>query len=126
MLINLLTNASDALCERPGTIQVTTGAQEVDEGELVSVLPDRSLPAGTYVFIQVTDTGCGMDEGTVQRIFDPFFTTKFTGRDSDSQRCKESFEGTMARCRSKASPDAARHFACSSPQPDGRFLTRPA
>jgi two-component system cell cycle sensor histidine kinase/response regulator CckA len=80
VLINLLTNASDALCERPGTIQVTTGAQEVDEGELVSVLPDRSLPAGTYVFIQVTDTGCGMDEGTVQRIFDPFFTTKFTGR----------------------------------------------
>jgi CheY-like chemotaxis protein/two-component sensor histidine kinase len=80
VLINLLTNASDALCERPGTIQVTTGTQEVDDGELVSVLPDRSLPAGTYVFIQVKDTGCGMDEGTVQRIFDPFFTTKFTGR----------------------------------------------
>lgn len=80
VLINLLTNASDALCERPGTIQVRTGTQHVDDGELASVLPDRRLPAGKYVFIQVTDTGCGMDEQTIQRIFDPFFTTKFTGR----------------------------------------------
>jgi two-component system cell cycle sensor histidine kinase/response regulator CckA len=66
VLVNLLTNASDALCDCPGTIQVTTGTQ--------------TLAGGTHIFIEVVDSGCGMDEATIARIFDPFFTTKFTGR----------------------------------------------
>jgi two-component system, cell cycle sensor histidine kinase and response regulator CckA len=80
VFINLLTNASDALGEHPGTIQVTAGACWVKEGELPSVLPNSRLQAGRYVFIEIADTGCGMDEATMARIFDPFFTTKFTGR----------------------------------------------
>jgi CheY-like chemotaxis protein len=80
LLINLLTNASDALGDRPGTIRLTTGTQLVSGGELAAVLPGRSLPEGPYVFVEVADTGCGMDESTIARIFDPFFTTKFTGR----------------------------------------------
>jgi two-component system, cell cycle sensor histidine kinase and response regulator CckA len=52
----------------------------VGEGELASVLLDRSLPGGLYVFVEVVDTGCGMDQSTLAKIFDPFFTTKFTGR----------------------------------------------
>src|SRR5258708_9793085 len=80
LLINLLTNASDALGDRPGTIRLTTGTQLVGEGELTSVLPDRSLPGGSYVFVEVVDTGCGMDQSTIAKIFDPFFQTKFKGR----------------------------------------------
>jgi CheY-like chemotaxis protein len=80
LLINLLTNASDALGDLPGTIRLTTGTQLVGRGELASVLPNRNLPAGQYVFIEVADNGCGMDESTIAKIFDPFFTTKFAGR----------------------------------------------
>ena len=41
---------------------------------------DDELPDGRYAFIEVEDSGCGMDPETVERIFDAFFSTKFTGR----------------------------------------------
>jgi two-component system cell cycle sensor histidine kinase/response regulator CckA len=80
LLINLLTNASDAIGDRPGTIRLTTGTQFCGDGEMPSASTGRTLPAGSYVFVEVADTGCGMEENTVARMFDPFFTTKFTGR----------------------------------------------
>ena len=38
------------------------------------------LQPGRFVWLSVSDTGCGMDEETQRRIFEPFYTTKFTGR----------------------------------------------
>jgi CheY-like chemotaxis protein/two-component sensor histidine kinase len=80
VVMNLLTNASDALEDGPGTIRVRTGQLTVDRGYLSQTYLDEDLPAGDYVFLEVSDTGCGMDSATVARIFDPFFSTKFTGR----------------------------------------------
>ncbi|NUP99344.1 MAG: response regulator [Armatimonadetes bacterium] len=80
VVMNLITNASDALGDQDGVISVTTGRMYADRGYLRSTFLDDDLPSGDYVFVEVSDTGCGMDEATRGRIFEPFFTTKFTGR----------------------------------------------
>lgn len=81
IIMNLVINGAEAIPEgRSGTVIVTTGIQEVDQGYLASTLADTPIAPGTYVSLEVHDTGIGMDQETQARIFDPFFTTKFTGR----------------------------------------------
>lgn len=78
--MNLITNASDALNGEPGEITVRTGTVQATPELLRSPDCPEELPAGRYAFIEVGDSGCGMDDNTRRRLFDPFFTTKFTGR----------------------------------------------
>ncbi len=77
VIMNLITNASDALGERSGKITITVGAMPT--GPLTPSLAGTP-PEGESVFLEVKDTGSGMAQDTLERIFDPFFTTKFTGR----------------------------------------------
>src|SRR5207247_9750152 len=65
--------------ERQGTVVVRTGVEDIDPLFIQHTLITDVEP-GRYVFLEVQDTGCGMDPPTLARIFDPFFTTKFTGR----------------------------------------------
>ena len=86
VVMNLITNASDALGETGGTITLRTGVTRLEtldnqhfgvplEGE------DPAVPSkGPYVYLEIGDTGSGMTPDTLSRIFDPFFSTKFTGR----------------------------------------------
>ncbi|MHB8772946.1 MAG: PAS domain S-box protein [Syntrophales bacterium] len=80
VIMNLITNASDAVGDAGGVITITTGVVECDAAYLAGSYLDDKLSGGTYVALEVSDTGCGMDAETKSRIFDPFFTTKFTGR----------------------------------------------
>jgi len=80
VIMNLITNASEAVGERSGVISITTGALECDEAYLSGMFITEGLKPGRYVSVEVADTGCGMDEATQARIFEPFFTTKFMGR----------------------------------------------
>jgi len=80
VVMNLITNASDALGDEGGIIRVNTGMVTADRQYLASTYLDEDLVPGDYVFIEVSDTGCGMDTATRARLFDPFFTTKFAGR----------------------------------------------
>ena len=78
--LNLLTNASEAIGDNSGVISLCTGVMHADRNYLRGSIGDDHLEEGRYVYLEVSDTGCGMDEETQKRIFDPFFTTKFTGR----------------------------------------------
>ncbi|MDJ0973981.1 MAG: CHASE domain-containing protein, partial [Planctomycetota bacterium] len=80
VVMNLITNASDAIGDKAGSIVLRVGARRVERGELDTMVLGERLRPGEYVTLEVSDTGIGMDMATVERIFDPFFTTKFQGR----------------------------------------------
>jgi PAS domain S-box-containing protein len=80
VVMNLITNASDALGEEPGIIEVQTGAIEADDADFEDAYFNYAPAQERYVFLEVRDTGCGMNTATKERIFEPFFTSKFTGR----------------------------------------------
>ncbi len=80
VILNLITNANEAIGEDNGEIVFSTGVIQADQNELNATLTNEELPEGEYIYIEVADSGCGMDKNTVEKMFDPFFTTKFTGR----------------------------------------------
>lgn len=86
VISGLILNASEAMdthqSERggEGVITLTTGMMRADREYLGKTHIHDTLPDGDYVFIDVSDTGCGMDAETMERIFDPFFTTQRYGR----------------------------------------------
>jgi PAS domain S-box-containing protein len=81
VVMNLLLNASEAFADHSqGDITVSTGVREYSRADLSRTYLDEGRPEGSYVYLEVADTGCGMDEEVLSRIFDPFYSTKFTGR----------------------------------------------
>jgi PAS domain S-box-containing protein len=80
IVMNLIINASEAIGDRNGKITVSMGAMPCDREYLRGTELHVDLVPGLYVYIEVADTGVGMDARTQSRIFEPFFSTKFTGR----------------------------------------------
>jgi PAS domain S-box-containing protein len=80
ILMNLIINASEALGDNVGDIRISTGVFDADAEYLSHAHVATQATPGRYVFIEVTDTGCGMSETTLSKIFEPFFSTKFVGR----------------------------------------------
>ncbi len=81
VVMNLVINGAEAIGEnRVGTVSVRTSLRELSPDEAGALFKSEPTAPGTYIQLEVSDTGEGMDEATKARIFDPFFTTKFMGR----------------------------------------------
>ncbi|MBL0938340.1 MAG: response regulator [Gemmatimonadaceae bacterium] len=80
VVMNLISNAADAIGEADGVVTLRTIVRHVRDGDVTPAHGLESLAAGLYVVVEVADTGGGMSGETLRRIFDPFFTTKFVGR----------------------------------------------
>ncbi|HEV8132311.1 MAG TPA: PAS domain S-box protein [Acidobacteriota bacterium] len=80
VIMNLITNASEALGDKTGVISVRTGVEEADRAYLSENHQVGDLAKDKYVYLEIADSGSGMDAETKGKIFDPFFTTKFPGR----------------------------------------------
>jgi len=80
VVMNLVINASEAIGNKSGVIAITTGCMDCDSNYLKNVWLNDNIIEGLYVYLEIADTGCGMDKDTISKLFDPFFTTKFTGR----------------------------------------------
>jgi two-component system cell cycle sensor histidine kinase/response regulator CckA len=75
IVLNLVTNASEAIADRDGIIRVTTG--RVTPGRAPTIT--KGPAEGSYLQLEVSDTGCGMSQETQAKVFDPFFSTKGAG-----------------------------------------------
>jgi len=80
VVMNLITNASDAVSDASGIISIHTSLIHADSAFLADTYLGKDLPEELYVCLEVSDTGCGMDAEARAKLFDPFFTTKFSGR----------------------------------------------
>ncbi len=77
ILMNLCTNAYQAMKDRGGLLEIDLVRIEVGVGDIADAL--RGLNPGPYLELTVRDTGCGIDPIIRERIFEPFFTTKKIG-----------------------------------------------
>ena len=80
IVMNLIINASEAVGDAQGEIRISLTKTMRTEKQPDKDYHGKTIPPGEYICLEVTDTGCGMDEETKWRIFEPFYTTKFTGR----------------------------------------------
>jgi PAS domain S-box-containing protein len=80
IFMNLVLNAAEAIGSNSGRISIKTGVQAVDQQYIRQNPEAADLQPGDYVYLEVRDTGSGMEPATMKKIFEPFFSTKFIGR----------------------------------------------
>lgn len=80
LVMNLVTNAVEAIGDHIGTVTVRAEALAAEQSTLDGFLFGEKLTPGRFVRLEVADSGCGIEDGALKRIFDPFFSTKDAGR----------------------------------------------
>ncbi|MCB9656468.1 MAG: response regulator [Sandaracinaceae bacterium] len=80
VVMNLVTNAVDAIGEERGRVTVRTYTTLYESAAIHARFPEQDVSEGEFIVLEVEDTGVGMSPATLAKMFDPFFTTKRSGR----------------------------------------------
>ncbi|KIG12682.1 sensory box histidine kinase/response regulator [Enhygromyxa salina] len=80
LIMNLVVNGSEAIGAAAGELTLSTGFEEFGADALAALVERPEFGPGPYVWLELRDTGSGMDQATQARIFEPFFSTKLAGR----------------------------------------------
>jgi PAS domain S-box-containing protein len=119
VLMNLVTNAAEAIGEQEGTITLATRLRQMEGPVLAREFPGQELRPGPFVMLEVTDTGCGMTAEVRERLFEPFFTTKFSGRGLGLAALKGILKGHHAGIRIESAPGRGSLFQIAFPAGKG-------
>jgi len=126
IVMNLVINASEAIGDRSGIIALHTGLVRADRTYLADVQLAGNLPEGDYVFLEISDTGCGMTPELKARIFEPFFTTKFTGRGLGLAAVLGIVRGHRGALKVYSEPGKGTTFKLLLPMASGAAVQTPA
>ncbi|HMO04621.1 MAG TPA: PAS domain S-box protein [Kiritimatiellia bacterium] len=80
LVMNVITNASDAIGDQPGDITIRCARLDLTPSTFRPVADLPPIEPGPYVVFEVRDSGCGIEPDNIPRIFEPFYTSKFSGR----------------------------------------------
>jgi PAS domain S-box-containing protein len=126
VLMNLVLNAAEAIGTNSGLISIKTGVQAVDELYIPRHPEAADLCPGSYVYLEVRDSGCGMDAATKSRIFDPFFTTKATGHGLGLAAVSGIVRGHKGAIQLESAPGKGSCFTVLFPVAQGMMAERQA
>jgi signal transduction histidine kinase/CheY-like chemotaxis protein len=124
VLLNLVTNAAEAIGSGVGTIVIRTGAEDVAENAAERANFTGPLASGRYAYLEVEDTGHGITPNDRDKIFDPFFTTKFTGRGLGLAAVLGIVKGHDGTVMVDSSPGRGSRFRVLLPAIDAERLPR--
>lgn len=123
VVMNLVTNAAEACTDGTGEIHVTTGAGPYEAQQLRELEAGANVEPGEFVWLEVRDTGHGMDAKLAARIFDPFFTTRFAGRGLGLATVLGIMRGHGGALEVESSPGVGTRFRALFPAGSTRAVT---
>ncbi|NUP06610.1 MAG: response regulator [Polyangiaceae bacterium] len=118
VVMNLLTNAIDAIGEKDGSIFVRTRIEQITEPIAGVAAGEPVRPPGRYVVVEVEDTGKGMTDETRSHMFEPFFSTKGTGRGLGMSAILGILRAHEAGMRVRTAPGQGTTFTVFIPLPE--------
>ena len=125
LIAGFVTNAIESLGKERGRVRISTGSMHCDRAYLQTTYLKEEKPEGLYAYVEVADTGCGMDAETLGKVFDPFFSTKFTGRGLGMAAVLGIIRSHNGAVRARSTKGEGSVFTALFPI-QGVFLTREA